>query len=80
MLDKIEENRFDLWNDDLEDTFQCIITEDIRDDDYWEEFGMNSQFPNPNIPQEDVLNTTQKVPGKRVLEYNGWMEDLEKLI
>jgi hypothetical protein len=36
VLDKIEENRFDLWNDDLEDTFECILTEDLYEDDYWE--------------------------------------------
>lgn len=31
ILSKIEENRFDLWEDDMGDTFECILTEDLYD-------------------------------------------------
>ena len=32
VLDKIEDNRFDLWKDDLENTFDCVLTEDLHED------------------------------------------------
>lgn len=32
ILSKIEENRFDLWENDLENTFECILTDDLYDD------------------------------------------------
>lgn len=31
ILDKIEQNRIDMWEDDLKTTFECILSEDIEE-------------------------------------------------
>jgi hypothetical protein len=54
IIDKIDENRYDLWDHELKNTFQCVILEDIDLD-------------------EDEEETDP-------IYYNGWFEDLQKLI
>ena len=59
IMEKIMANRDGAWRDDLTDTIECVILEDLA----------------KGLP-EDLEDDEEQ----EVIEYNGWFEDLEKLI
>jgi len=57
ILKKIDENTFSLWEGNLEETFECVLTEDLYED-----------------------GESKYEKGEILVEYNGWYEDLEKIL